>query len=130
MKKSTYNIPPFSCLALADGQKFLLRPPDPQTRKLFKKKTDSLIITKNPVGLGVHFIRYYFLPVMRPLSIQFSTRHYRNFIHYIGSHIVGDYNTIRKACMIRSPFSFFLDKSSLPVVDHPLSIYKIPGRTR
>lgn len=130
MKKSTYNIPPFSCLVLADGQKFLLRPTDPQTRKLFMKKTDSLIIMKNPIGPGVNFIRYCFLPVMRPLSIQLSTRYYRNLIHYTGSHIVGDYNTIRKACMIRSPFSFFPDKRSLTVADYPRSPYEIPERTR
>lgn len=100
------------------------------TRRLFLKKTDSLIKTKNPVGLGVHFIRYCFSPVMRPRYVLFSTQYSRYLRLYIGSHMAGDYNTIRKAWTLRSPFSLFIDKSSLPVVDPPRSIHEKPERTR
>ena len=99
------------------------------TRRLFLKKTDSLIKTKSPVGLGVHFIRYCFSPVMRPRYVLFSTRYSRYLRLYIGSHMAGDYNTIRKVWTLRSPFSLFIDKSNLPVVDPPRSIHEKSERT-
>jgi signal peptidase I len=97
-------------------------------RKLFLEKTDSLIRTKNPIGFGVHLIRYCFSPFMKPRYILFSTRYSCYLRLYIGSHMAGDYNTIRKAWKIRSPFSIFFDKRSLPIVDQTSLIYEMPGR--
>ena len=110
------------------GENYLLSPTDPMTRKLFLKKTDSLKITKNPVGFGVHFIRYCLchetwidtvFNVISPLS---QTLHWKSYGGRIQHYPEGlDY-----------PVSIlpFINKCSLPVSDHSRSIYEKPERTR
>jgi hypothetical protein len=50
MKKNTYNAPPFSCLTLADSQKFLLRPTDPPAAEIVAWITKIMHLSPGSIG--------------------------------------------------------------------------------
>lgn len=97
-------------------------------RKSFLKKIDSLIKTENPIGFSVHLIRNFSSYILTPRYVLFSTGNVRYLRLFIGRHMVGEYNSVRNSWIIRPPFSLFIDKSNLPVVDYPGTNHEISER--
>ena len=53
MNNDSYNIPPFPCLKLADGQKFLLHPTDPQSEEIVAWITDVMHLSPGTEGCEI-----------------------------------------------------------------------------